>query len=58
MTILTHWRSTLGLESKAPVRIKVPLCLSLFSDSVSPMGILGRMLVLFKSQVFLRLPVQ
>lgn len=49
MTILTHWRSTLGLESKAPVRNKVSLCLSLSFDSVSPMGILGRTLVLFKN---------
>ena len=39
VTILTHCYSTLGLESKAPARNKVPLCLSLSSDSVPPMSI-------------------
>lgn len=52
VTILIHWSSTLKLESKAPANNKVSCCLSLFSDSVCPMGILGRKVVLSKKWVF------
>lgn len=57
MAILTNWSSTLTLESKVTANKKVPLCLSLFSDSVSH-GYLGGKGGLVQELGIPRLPVQ